>query len=61
MQRQKWFRIFIYVMLIAMVGSTLLMVIEPFLALLTAKSRTLIIASGLPGRYLTSRVTVKSA
>lgn len=31
MQRQKWFRIFIYVMLIAMVGSTLLMVIEPFL------------------------------
>lgn len=32
MQRQKWFRIIIYVMLIAMVASTLLIVIEPFLA-----------------------------
>ncbi|QWU14728.1 stressosome-associated protein Prli42 [Paenibacillus sophorae] len=32
MQRQKWFRIFIYVMLIAMVASTLMIVIEPFLA-----------------------------
>lgn len=32
MQRKKWFRIFIYVMLIAMLGSTLLAVIEPFLA-----------------------------
>ncbi|MDT3427521.1 hypothetical protein J2Z22_003084 [Paenibacillus forsythiae] len=32
MQRQKWFRVFIYVMLIAMVASTLMMVIEPFLA-----------------------------
>ncbi|MFE4711039.1 MULTISPECIES: stressosome-associated protein Prli42 [Bacillales] len=32
MQRQKWFRIIIYVMLIAMIASTLLVVIEPFLA-----------------------------
>ncbi|WP_144415233.1 MULTISPECIES: stressosome-associated protein Prli42 [Paenibacillus] len=32
MQRQKWFRVFIYVMLIAMVASTLMIVIEPFLA-----------------------------
>lgn len=32
MQRQKWFRIIIYIMLIAMVASTLLIVIEPFLA-----------------------------
>ncbi|AHV98200.1 stressosome-associated protein Prli42 [Paenibacillus sp. 7124] len=32
MQRQKWFRIFIYVMLLAMVASTLLVVIEPFIA-----------------------------
>ncbi|WP_410514725.1 stressosome-associated protein Prli42 [Paenibacillus sp. BR2-3] len=32
MQRQKWFRIFIYVMLIAMIASTLMVVIEPFLA-----------------------------
>lgn len=32
MQRKKWFRIFIYIMLIAMIGSTLLVVIEPFLA-----------------------------
>ncbi|MFD1772326.1 MULTISPECIES: stressosome-associated protein Prli42 [Paenibacillus] len=32
MQRQKWFRIFIYVMLLAMVASTLMVVIEPFLA-----------------------------
>ncbi|WP_150270838.1 MULTISPECIES: stressosome-associated protein Prli42 [Paenibacillus] len=31
MNRQKWFRIVIYLMLIAMVASTLLMVIEPFL------------------------------
>lgn len=32
MQRQKWFRIFIYVMLIAMIASTVLVVIEPFIA-----------------------------
>ncbi|KAA9007445.1 stressosome-associated protein Prli42 [Paenibacillus spiritus] len=32
MQNKKWFRIFIYVMLIAMVASMLLVVIEPFLA-----------------------------
>jgi len=31
MNRQKWFRIVIYVMLIAMIASTLLIVIEPFL------------------------------
>ncbi|MDQ0194453.1 stressosome-associated protein Prli42 [Paenibacillus wynnii] len=31
MQRKKWFRILIYVMLIAMIASTLLIVIEPFL------------------------------
>ncbi|MEK5447071.1 MULTISPECIES: stressosome-associated protein Prli42 [Paenibacillus] len=32
MNRQKWFRIVIYIMLIAMIASTLLMVVEPFLA-----------------------------
>lgn len=32
MNRQKWFRLVIYVMLLAMVASTLLMVVEPFLA-----------------------------
>lgn len=32
MQQKKWFRIFIYVMLIAIIASTLLVVIEPFLA-----------------------------
>jgi hypothetical protein len=32
MNRQKWFRVVIYVMLIAMVASTVLLVIEPFLA-----------------------------
>ncbi|MBW4081774.1 stressosome-associated protein Prli42 [Paenibacillus sp. S150] len=32
MQRQKWFRIVIYVMLIAMIASTVLLVVEPFLA-----------------------------
>lgn len=32
MQRKKLFRIFIYLMLIAMLGSTLLMVVEPFMA-----------------------------
>lgn len=32
MQRKKVFRVFIYLMLIAMLGSTLLMVVEPFLA-----------------------------
>jgi hypothetical protein len=32
MQRQKWFRIVVYVMLIAIIASTLLVVIEPFLA-----------------------------
>ncbi|MFB5675494.1 stressosome-associated protein Prli42 [Paenibacillus terreus] len=31
MQHKKWFRIFVYVMLIAMVGSTLLAVLEPLL------------------------------
>ncbi|MGF7050340.1 hypothetical protein J2T13_004878 [Paenibacillus sp. DS2015] len=30
MQRKKWFRVIIYLMLIAMLGSTLLMVIELF-------------------------------
>ncbi|MEC0089844.1 stressosome-associated protein Prli42 [Paenibacillus macquariensis] len=32
MQRKKLFRIFIYLMLIAMLGSTFLMVVEPFMA-----------------------------
>jgi hypothetical protein len=32
MQRQKWFKIVIYIMLIAMIASTLLLVVEPFLA-----------------------------
>lgn len=32
MQRQKWFRVVIYIMLIAMIASTLLLVVEPFLA-----------------------------
>ncbi|CAH1194566.1 MULTISPECIES: stressosome-associated protein Prli42 [Paenibacillus] len=32
MNRQKWFRVVIYVMLIAMVASTVLLVIEPFMA-----------------------------
>lgn len=32
MQRKKLFRVFIYLMLIAMLGSTLLMVVEPFIA-----------------------------
>lgn len=32
MQRQKWFRIIVIVMLLAMIASTLLMVIEPMLA-----------------------------
>ncbi|CQR57045.1 MULTISPECIES: stressosome-associated protein Prli42 [Paenibacillus] len=32
MQRQKWFRIVIYVMLLAMIASTVLFVLEPFLA-----------------------------
>lgn len=32
MQRQKWFRIVIYIMLIAMIASTVLLVIEPFMA-----------------------------
>ncbi|UQZ32506.1 DUF4044 domain-containing protein [Paenibacillus sp. PK3_47] len=32
MQRQKWFKIVIYIMLIAMIASTLLLVAEPFLA-----------------------------
>ncbi|MHA0855527.1 stressosome-associated protein Prli42 [Paenibacillus sp. CMAA1364] len=32
MQRKKIFRIFIYLMLIAMLGSTLLMLVEPFIA-----------------------------
>ncbi|MFM9279045.1 stressosome-associated protein Prli42 [Paenibacillus jiagnxiensis] len=31
MQHKKWFRIFVYVMLIAMIGSTLLAVLEPLL------------------------------
>lgn len=31
MQRKKWFRVFIYLMLIAMIGSTLLIVLEPLL------------------------------
>lgn len=31
MQRQKWFKIVIYIMLIAMIASTLLLVVEPFL------------------------------
>ncbi|CAH1217727.1 MULTISPECIES: stressosome-associated protein Prli42 [Paenibacillus] len=29
MQNKKWFRIFIYIMLIAMVGSTLFIALEP--------------------------------
>ncbi|WP_148300170.1 stressosome-associated protein Prli42 [Paenibacillus sp. JCM 10914] len=29
MQRKKWFRIVIYLMLLAMVGSTVLIVLEP--------------------------------
>ncbi|MRN53519.1 stressosome-associated protein Prli42 [Paenibacillus sp. 19GGS1-52] len=33
MQRQKkWFRVVIYVMLLAMIASTVLFMIEPFLA-----------------------------
>jgi hypothetical protein len=32
MQRKKVFRIFIFLMLFAMLGSTLLMVVEPFIA-----------------------------
>lgn len=28
---KKWMRIFIYIMLVAMLGSTLLMVFEPFI------------------------------
>lgn len=32
MQRRKWFRIVIYLMLLAMIASTLLVVIEPLLA-----------------------------
>lgn len=32
MQRNKWFKIFIYIMLFAMIASTLFMVIQPFLA-----------------------------
>lgn len=32
MQRQKWFRLVVILMLIAMVASTLLMVVEPLLA-----------------------------
>ncbi|WP_145939492.1 stressosome-associated protein Prli42 [Paenibacillus glacialis] len=32
MQRKKLFRVFIYLMLIAMLGSTLLMVVEPLIA-----------------------------
>ncbi|WP_438351341.1 stressosome-associated protein Prli42 [Paenibacillus sp. FA6] len=32
MQRKKVFRVFIYLMLAAMLGSTLLMVVEPFVA-----------------------------
>ncbi|WP_152394033.1 stressosome-associated protein Prli42 [Paenibacillus guangzhouensis] len=31
MNQKKWFRVVIYIMLAAMVGSTLFMVIEPFL------------------------------
>ncbi|MDO7905141.1 stressosome-associated protein Prli42 [Paenibacillus sp. JX-17] len=31
MQHKKWFRIFVYVMLIAIVGSTLFAVLEPLL------------------------------
>ncbi|WP_152669193.1 stressosome-associated protein Prli42 [Paenibacillus sp. DMB20] len=31
MQQKKWFRIVIYLMLAAMVGSTLFIVLEPFL------------------------------
>ncbi|MFB5759548.1 stressosome-associated protein Prli42 [Paenibacillus medicaginis] len=31
MQHKKWFRIFIYIMLIAMIGSTLLFALEPLL------------------------------
>ncbi|WP_433946371.1 stressosome-associated protein Prli42 [Paenibacillus sp. SN-8-1] len=29
---KKWMKIFIYLMLIAMIGSTLLMVFEPFIS-----------------------------
>lgn len=32
MQRQKWFKIVIYIMLFAMIGSTLFMVFQPFFA-----------------------------
>lgn len=32
MQQKKWFRIVIYIMLIAMIASTVLFVIEPFMA-----------------------------
>ena len=31
MQRKKWFRLVIYLMLAAMIGSTLFVVLEPFL------------------------------
>ncbi|WP_156337212.1 stressosome-associated protein Prli42 [Paenibacillus sp. EC2-1] len=31
MQRKKWFRIVIYLMLAAMIGSTLFIVLEPLL------------------------------
>ncbi|MFD0619396.1 MULTISPECIES: stressosome-associated protein Prli42 [Paenibacillus] len=31
MNQKKWFRVVVYLMLAAMVGSTLFMVIEPFL------------------------------
>ncbi|MCG7375650.1 MULTISPECIES: stressosome-associated protein Prli42 [Paenibacillus] len=31
MQRKKWFRIIVYIMLIAMVGSTLFIALEPLL------------------------------
>ncbi|MFC7681945.1 stressosome-associated protein Prli42 [Paenibacillus sp. GCM10028914] len=31
MQRKKWFRLVIYLMLAAMIGSTLFIVLEPFL------------------------------
>lgn len=31
MQRKKWFRLAIYIMLAAMIGSTLFIVIEPFI------------------------------
>ncbi|MDP4096716.1 stressosome-associated protein Prli42 [Paenibacillus sp. P96] len=29
MQHKKWFRVFVYVMLVAMIGSTLLAVLQP--------------------------------